>query len=233
MTNHRSKSLRRNIPATLLWTLGLLLLTNMAWSAWFAASTKVYDAVRTEGGVDVPHSRSIGAQIWRAKRVYIVVEPFESSWEDASSAFDEIAPRWLQQHYARYREVAFFGETDTTVVYGQVGWPLPLLWTARTWKWNSEGDGGQFKTIATTGVDIGRFGALSEGDDIVFPIRPIWTGQVFYAAFCLCAVILVRQTLRRFRVWRNHCPNCNYDLRAATTGTCPECGAQVGSGAVV
>ncbi len=63
------------------------------------------------------------------------------------------------------------------------------------------------------------------------PVRPIWTGfainSLLYAtAVCLLAMIppRIRRHLRR-RAGR--CPNCNYDLRATTTGACPECGAAI------
>ncbi len=65
----------------------------------------------------------------------------------------------------------------------------------------------------------------------ILPLRPRLLGftanSITYASF-LWLISGGPFALRRsIRIRRGHCPNCNYDLRATTTGICPECGAQV------
>ncbi len=68
----------------------------------------------------------------------------------------------------------------------------------------------------------------------VIPLRIHWHGAIsntlLYAAALSMLVVcfrLLRATRRHLRRRAGHCPNCNYDLRASTTGTCPECGAAI------
>ncbi|MCC6906998.1 MAG: hypothetical protein IT430_03570 [Phycisphaerales bacterium] len=61
------------------------------------------------------------------------------------------------------------------------------------------------------------------------PLRIIWPGAIantlIYAAALLVPFTVVPFARRHLRRRRGHCPACNYDLRATTTGVCPECGA--------
>ncbi|MCC6907003.1 MAG: hypothetical protein IT430_03595 [Phycisphaerales bacterium] len=63
------------------------------------------------------------------------------------------------------------------------------------------------------------------------PLAIYWPGAIvntlIYAAVLLALATLVRLSRQRLRVRRGHCPACNYDLRATTTGVCPECGAVI------
>ena len=105
-------------------------------------------------------------------------------------------------------------------LFDSVGWPVRLLWVG----WEDTDVG--LRQIPFTGLSTG----LTKGTnqyDIIFPIRPILSGQLFYATFWLAIVMAVPFTRCRFRIWRGRCVNCNYDLRANTTGVCPECGVMV------
>lgn len=80
-----------------------------------------------------------------------------------------------------------------------------------------------------------REGLLIEGvgGDVmlprVIPLRIYWPGALantlIYAAALLVPFTVVPVLRRHLRRRRGHCPACNYDLRATTTGVCPECGA--------
>ncbi|MCC6907002.1 MAG: hypothetical protein IT430_03590 [Phycisphaerales bacterium] len=63
------------------------------------------------------------------------------------------------------------------------------------------------------------------------PLRPIWPGFAFntmlYATATWLLFALPTFQRRRWRTARGRCPTCNYDLRATTTGVCPECGAAI------
>ncbi len=66
---------------------------------------------------------------------------------------------------------------------------------------------------------------------LLIPLSPVWPGfignSLFYA-FGLYAIVHLRGEARRhLRRRAGRCPNCNYDLRATTTGICPECGAAI------
>ncbi len=63
----------------------------------------------------------------------------------------------------------------------------------------------------------------------VIPLRIIWLTTLVNAATYGASLLLLWLLLVSVRAhWRqshDRCPTCNYDLRATTTGTCPECGA--------
>lgn len=63
------------------------------------------------------------------------------------------------------------------------------------------------------------------------PLRPIWPGfainTALYAAVTWLFFAFPTLLRRRWRSARGHCPTCDYDLRATTTGICPECGAAI------
>lgn len=218
----------RRIWSVLVWTLGLLLVTNVTWSVWFAFSTARSGIGGSEVGRDTqPTGRDVAVNYWRTKREYTVAEPTDPNWSYAvSGTFEQVAPSWLRTEYLRRRDRSLDSDGEIRLNFGVVGWPVPLLWTVSELKYNNYGDG-HFATVPTTGLNIGRVGSLKEGDEIVFPFRPLWTGQVFYSAFCLGVVLLVPMTRRHLRMRRGRCAACNYDLRATTTGTCPECGAAI------
>lgn len=63
------------------------------------------------------------------------------------------------------------------------------------------------------------------------PIRPLWLGialnWMFWSAIWLAIALMpaARSSINRsYRRWRRWCPTCRYDMRAATTGICSECG---------
>lgn len=62
----------------------------------------------------------------------------------------------------------------------------------------------------------------------VIPLTIDWPGAIVntltYAALLAIPFILAPLLRRHLRRRAGHCPDCNYDLRATTTGTCPECG---------
>ncbi len=70
----------------------------------------------------------------------------------------------------------------------------------------------------------------------VIPLTIYWPGAIVntltYAALLAILFIFAPLLRRHLRRRAGRCPTCNYDLRATTTGACPECGAQVNSGAV-
>ncbi len=67
------------------------------------------------------------------------------------------------------------------------------------------------------------------GDIKGLPIGPIWPGLLANSVIWSLpwAALSFAAPLRRaLRLRRNHCPHCNYDLRATPAGApCPECGA--------
>ena len=76
----------------------------------------------------------------------------------------------------------------------------------------------------------GAWRPLARGNPpLTLPLAPIASGLAINTAFYgslvlarLCLLPWARSALRRHR---NHCPRCNYDLRATSPGSpCPECG---------
>ncbi len=226
MITHNPKPLRRRIASALLWTLGLLLLTNVWWSVWSALgidSPRGYAWDDRMGLMELPSNRSLvlieDASAMTSTGYGLRLEDaMPSDYADADLnvvPFGDVAPSWLQR-LCRAWVLEWDEELEPLGEFRSVGWPVRVLWTG----------------MYTSPINATHHGIRLFNSDEMWPqgylsIRPIWTGQAFYAAFWLCVVILVRQTRRRFRLWRTHCPNCNYDLRATTTGTCPECGAAI------
>ncbi len=64
----------------------------------------------------------------------------------------------------------------------------------------------------------------------VIPLRIHWPGAIVntlvYAAALLVPFTFVPMLRRHLRHRAGRCAQCNYDLRATTTGTCPECGVK-------
>ncbi len=65
----------------------------------------------------------------------------------------------------------------------------------------------------------------------VIPLRIFWPGALIntllYASGLFVPLTVFTIARRHLRRRAARCPNCNYDLRATTTGACPECGAAV------
>ncbi len=66
-------------------------------------------------------------------------------------------------------------------------------------------------------------------DAPVLPWQPMWLGLVadtlLFSVLWACVLFTPSPVRRHLRFRRNHCPHCNYDLRATPRGSpCPECG---------
>lgn len=65
----------------------------------------------------------------------------------------------------------------------------------------------------------------------VIPLHIIWPGALANTAVYGAAILLMWRLIgsgrRAWRSRRRRCRACNYDLRATTTGVCPECGAAI------
>jgi predicted RNA-binding Zn-ribbon protein involved in translation (DUF1610 family) len=111
--------------------------------------------------------------------------------------------------------------------YLRAGWPFRALEGV---KW-SEPQGQTRRALWEP--SSGRFRGRSASNH-AYPFGPLWTGfladTVVYAAGVWLLVAAVGRTRRRARLDRRVCPQCRYDLRAATgasTVTCPECGTEL------
>ena len=60
------------------------------------------------------------------------------------------------------------------------------------------------------------------------PFFPIWPGlvitSIFWGAVAFIFVASLRAVRRDFRLRRDRCPSCAYDLNGAPGLSCPECG---------
>ena len=109
------------------------------------------------------------------------------------------------------------------------GWPFVALWC----EWASEAAIDASVVSGGVRLDPAPLPGGLVGSTIfhvrALPCRPIPLGLIadtlFYAALwsaILFAPLALRTHVRRRR---NHCPRCNYDLRATSPGSpCPECG---------
>jgi len=216
MTAPRPKPVRRRIVSTILWTLTLLLLTNVGWSVWAAwASDQPWSlpwSVPTMKGMQ-------GQRTGFAMTSHGVWMSDHENTNLYAGTFQSTRPKWAESYWTQHAPPVNSQKVKKWY-FESTGCPMRLLWVG----WEDTHSG--FRRIASTGLAIAESNAKGQRA-IVLPIRPILTGQAFYAAFWLAIVIAVPFTRHRFRTWRGCCTNCNYDLRANTTGVCSECGTAI------
>lgn len=240
MNSTHSRSWRHSVATALLYTGGLLALTNLAWSGWFAWRLgDAYEIARGSRG-NIPVGLSASA-IEGPHRVVLNALPSverQFPWLSLSSGTIELAdadnasappggpdllgrqfPGWAAAGARRHSHEITPTETGWMEIAG-VGWPLRLLWCG----WDRDAE--VTHTWITTGLVI-REAESSAETPIVLPFRPIWSGQAAYTGFWLALVCGLRMIRRCWRRRRGRCAQCGYDLRGNTSGVCPECGADM------
>ncbi len=103
------------------------------------------------------------------------------------------------------------------------GWPMPsasyFARETRPFAGYVTRDGIELSKISSTGMPR------------VIPLTIYWPGALIntlvYSTALLVLFVGIPMTRRHLRCRHGHCVNCNYDLRATTTGACPECGAAI------
>jgi len=225
-------------------TLVLLLLTNVAWSGWFAWRLRdVYEIAQGSRG-NIPVGLSASA-IEGPNRVALSALPSverQFPWLSLSSGTISPAdadnagaqpggpdllgrqfPGWAAEGARRHSHDIGPSGTGWMEIAG-VGWPLRLLWCG----WDRED--GVTHTWITTGLVI-REAQSSAETPVVLPFRPIWSGQAASAGFWLALVLGVQMGRRTWRRRRGRCASCGYDLRGSVSRVCSECGARLRSAA--
>ncbi len=248
MSRSRSSSWRRFICTTLLWSLALLLITNVGWSVWFSqrfAEAYKDQFIRDLVGYPVDWPKWIETQGQR--RVWISRSDFggfESRWlsgfkvtavsmdlpDFLSAGMPDHAPsrslpRWVDVDRWRNDDRPLANGVAHEMYVG-VAYPARLLWC----RWVMEQ--GAWAIDRSTAINRTDDPQPWNGQvDEVLPFRPIWTGQLATAAIWFGAVLalrclwyLVRFGLRDLRRSRELCAHCAYNLRGNTSGVCPECG---------
>ncbi len=198
--------------STLLWTIILLLLSNIAWSCCFAwlnpprIINDIEHVAYLQSGIDTYQWCARRCSVWSYHEFIRV-----GSWESASSdVMREAAPKWLTAERIRTRQ----SNGGCLMNCRSIGWPVRLLWIGENHL------GSRAELIPRTGIRLRWNQRFCD-----FPLRPIWTGQLICAAFwfiLIGAAHFGRDTCRRYR---HRCPICGYNLHLNTTGVCPECGS--------
>ncbi len=215
----------RRALLTSLWTLLLLLATNMLWSACAALEIGAprYDDRKRAGCTFLKSTDSLSVEEFAsATQTILKIRMVESDSIDPAMIkeaypleFGEVAPGWAQRRIMRWRRPdGTIEEMDWT--FHAVGWPFRLLWKG-------------FESTRTEGWRVPRSAIVlqksdDEYDTLEFPLRPILAGQLFYAAFWLSVLIGVPALRRAHRRRCGRCIQCGYDLRGADHAACPECG---------
>lgn len=110
-----------------------------------------------------------------------------------------------------------FASADRRLAYA-FGWPARSFW----WEWDRGSPVGGFDLDRL----IGAGGPLRTSR--VLPLRPIWTGIVInasmFGAGIWTAWLCCTRARCRYRIARDRCARCCYDLRGTTLDRCPECG---------
>lgn len=240
MTKGGSKSWRRTALIMLLWTAGLLVVTNIAWAGWFrfaGAATFVRKTVRRQGmtaaalspgdptlilvteSVPTPAVATWGVAIRRVS---------DSAPSNRQPSYEAVAPAWLEratQAAIEHNERSAGVEPIRWTHYAAVGWPMRLLWVGR----QQDEFESRMRTVPWQGE---RRPAGSPGFTVIegdWPLGVIWTGQALCAAMWLAVVAtfpLGFSLRRRWRLRRNQCIACGYRLEGNASGVCPECGVE-------
>lgn len=190
MSRSRSISWRRFVVTTLLWSLALLLLTNMAWSVWFARSASMHGELmgmldlmpagisfdpEPPGVVETAYRRQLSAQTryWAFRAVNVeettpIQEPTPEDMEQIRSAgigeFRDVVPRWMNRRHQRFSGAVVEGSDYAGEVYALVGWPVRLLWCS----WRRTG--ADFFVTPDTGIEIEKPAAPPPGTGGFFGI---------------------------------------------------------------
>lgn len=254
MSRSRSKSWRRFIFTTLLWSLALLLLTNVGWSLWAAwcwqrAGVKGFAKSGNEAsgasmcerdGIHVRTEATRHESLTRTiyfVHVVVVRDTSELQWvTPRNRQYADVTPVWIQQETARSldlswewieREPRAPGGTMSQF-YWSSGWPCRLLWSG------IENSVALERPMVIAGLPV-IFGESYGLDEVVcLPTNPIWTGQMHTGLLWLGVVVLTRVLVYHLQhglsdIRRRHglCTQCAYNLRGNVSGVCPECGAAV------
>lgn len=227
-----------------IWSGLLLLLVNIAWSAWFAwgpradallraaqmEETALVNRLDDHSLLDMAASKQS-----RLCSGYYVVS--ESSMQLPPGTGRPVRfgpePAFLTEGIQRLqmiveREAPEKGARSRAFAICTVGWPEPLLWCG----WiRQTGPGFVWTLASSTGwpvedlpLIVGRSGATTAQFPSALPLRPLRKGQVTYGAACVALVLIVRFLVRLLSIMRGRCRVCRYNLRGNTTGICPECG---------
>ena len=242
-------SWRRFIFTTLLWSMALLLLTNVAWSAWFsrrfgeayrvqfmaevASSPRDWPLrIETRRGRRLSISRSLYAKpdsMWLTQFNVTAVSIHLPNFSPTGLAKDVTAatiPNWVNLDRWRHERSTSASDVEHEMYVG-VGWPVHVLWC----RWVRQGSA--FAVDRSTAIIRSNDPLPWIGQvDNVLPFRPIWSGQLLTGAMWFGAIALLRgllhllrHGLRDIRRWRGLCTQCAYNLRGNVSGVCPECGA--------
>lgn len=164
-------------------------------------------------------------------------------WSSTNTARDiapwceKIATKWTDPHDPDRQQIEI----------QRFGWPFPSMWCRYTFRRSL---GALAELDRTTGIPIadrltGRqtvvqgpgstvtilAGATVAAFPRALPLRFVWPSFVLQSLLFGILWIglwqLTSAAFRRFRHVPGRCRSCGYDLRANTSGTCPECGRYI------
>jgi hypothetical protein len=212
--------------------LGLLTTIAVSWAAACLSDLR-YANVRTDtawastGIFRVSRYPVSGGMLYRA-----YLGP-PAMWQTANDSGDtplELMPTWMHAHLGepRLSRARSLRQTEVAVrALHAWGWPMAALFC------EFERADESNRMIVSGGVPVADSRDLKYGflwcAPVTLPLKPIWTGlcadTILYAGAWIALAASPLALRRHLRLRRNHCPHCNYDLRATPTGQpCPECG---------
>ncbi len=189
-----------------------ILETNFGWVAAAPGESPAFDAL------DWSERR------WVATTTQALLEPMTpAQWERAAQA----PPAWSRTTQLDSPEVC--EDLKSLFVHGSI-WEVASGWPMHSATYLASPLSGERGFVVHEGTEMSN--TISDsGMTRVIPLRIYWPGAIIntltYAAALFVPFTLVPITRRHLRRRAGRCVNCNYDLRATTTGTCPECGAAI------
>ncbi len=162
---------------------------------------------------------------WKASTTQALLDPMTApQWEQSAQP----PPAWSRMAQLDSAEVC--EHLKSLFVHGSI-WEVASGWPMHSATYLASELSGHRGFVVQEGAEMSSTMSEDSGMTRVIPLNIYWPGAIIntltYAAALFVPLTLIAMTRRHLRGRAGRCPHCGYDLRATTTGICPECGVAV------